>query len=132
MDKTYLIAPFLSWFVTGSVKFLLNSIKNKRFAFDLIGYGGMPSNHAAITSCMTFLIAFKDGINASSFGISLTFTFITILDAVSLRGEVGRHAVVLNKIADIDYKLRERVGHTRVEIAVGILVGFIVALMLVY
>ncbi|GIU67347.1 hypothetical protein PsB1_1501 [Candidatus Phycosocius spiralis] len=53
-----------------------------------------------------------------------------MLDANSLRRKVGKHAVAINKLAAgaSDYQaLRERMGHTRLEIAAGIIVGIAVA-----
>lgn len=133
MEFHYIISPFLAWLVTGIIKFILNSIKAKRFAFDLIGYGGMPSNHTAIVTSICMLIALKEGVNHPSFGVALTLAFIVVLDANSLRQQVGKHAKAINDLAknDKDFKtLRERMGHTRLEIVVGALVGSIVAILL--
>ena len=124
MDYSYLITPFLAWFICGITKFVINSIKVKRLAFDLIGYGGMPSNHSAIVSSTVSLVACKDGINSPAFGVALTLAFIVILDASSLRKQVGRHAQVINQLDNYQGdKLRERVGHTKLEILVGISLG---------
>lgn len=124
MDYSYLITPFLAWLICGLTKFLVNSIKSKRLAFDLIGYGGMPSNHSAIVSSMVSLIAFKEGIDSSAFGVSLTLAFIVILDANSLRQQIGKHAKAINEInSNGNIKLRERIGHTKLEILVGISLG---------
>ena len=124
MDYSYLITPFLAWLICGISKFVINSIKEKRLAFDLIGYGGMPSNHSAIVSSTVSLVASKDGINSPAFGVALTLAFIVILDASSLRKQVGRHAQVINQLDNYQGdKLRERVGHTKLEILVGISLG---------
>ncbi len=50
MDFSYVAAPFIAWFVTGVLKFLVNYVREKRLAVDLVGCGGMPSNHASISS----------------------------------------------------------------------------------
>ncbi|WP_312100342.1 divergent PAP2 family protein [Acinetobacter venetianus] len=131
MDYSYLITPFLAWLICGLTKFLVNSIKSKRLAFDLIGYGGMPSNHSAIVSSMVSLIAFKEGIDSSAFGVSLTLAFIVILDANSLRQQIGKHAKAINKInSNGNIKLRERIGHTKLEILAGISIGMITGLFI--
>lgn len=130
MDFSYALTPFLAWLTAGVIKFIINSFKAKQLAFGQIGYGGLPSNHSAIVSSMTALIAFKEGIDHPAFGVALTLAFIVILDANSLRRQVGKHAVVINKLAAtmLDHQtLRERMGHTRIEIAAGILVGIAVA-----
>jgi uncharacterized protein len=130
MDLSYALMPFLAWFVAGAMKFVINSIRAKQLAFGLIGYGGLPSNHSAIVSSMAALIAFKEGIAHPAFGVSITVAFIVILDANSLRRQVGKHAVAINRLtasSKAHESLRERVGHTRIEIAAGILVGIGVA-----
>lgn len=133
MDYSYLITPFLAWLICGLTKFLVNSIKSKRLAFDLIGYGGMPSNHSAIVSSMASLTAFKDGIDTPAFGVALTLAFIVILDANGLRKKMEQHAIEINKLKN--YKepiLRERIGHSKLEIIIGfflgILVGYLVSI----
>lgn len=123
MLSGYLVLPFFTWLITGSTKFLVNCIREKRLAFDLIGYGGMPSNHSAIVSAMAAYIAFKEGIYQPAFGVALTLAFIVMLDANSLRLKIGEHAKRINKICDEESALRERVGHTKPEILAGILVG---------
>ena len=121
MTYAYLITPFFSWFITGIFKFLINSLRNRRLAFDLIGYGGMPSNHSAIVSSMTILVFLKEGVSSPAFGVALTLSFIVLLDANNLRKQIEKHAVSLNTIGN--FNLRERVGHSKAEIGVGCLVG---------
>lgn len=130
MDFSYAVTPFMAWLIAGTLKFIINSIRAKQLAFGLIGYGGLPSNHSAIVSSMAALIATKEGIGHPAFGAALTLAFIVMLDANSLRRQVGQHAVAINKLAAgrSDHQaLRERVGHTRLEIASGIAVGIVVA-----
>ncbi|TFZ49024.1 divergent PAP2 family protein [Serratia proteamaculans] len=129
MDYSYALTPFLAWLVAGVSKFIINSIKARQLAFGLIGYGGLPSNHSAIVSSMAALIALKEGIGHPDFGVAITLAFIVMLDANSLRRQVGKHAVAINKLADGSnhQSLRERMGHTRMEIAAGIAVGIAVA-----
>ena len=129
-DYVYLITPFLAWLVAGSLKFLINCIRAKRLAFDLIGYGGLPSNHSAIVSSIAALIAFREGIDTAAFGVAIALAFIVILDANSLRRQVGKHAAAINLINHkgnlSDIILRERMGHTRIEIVAGIFVGIFI------
>ena len=129
-DFSYLLTPFLAWLVAGILKFLINSLSARRLAFDLIGYGGFPSNHSAIVSSMATLIAFNEGIESPAFGVAITLAFIVILDASSLRRQVGKHAVAINKLNGLKSGsplfLRERVGHSRLEIFAGIVLGILV------
>lgn len=130
MDWSYLVTPFLAWLVAGILKFLINSIRAGKLAFGLIGYGGLPSNHSAIVSSTAALIAMKAGMDQPSFGVALTLAFIVMLDANSLRRQVGRHAEAINRFGSGDpayVALRERMGHTRIEILAGVAVGIAVA-----
>ena len=115
MDFSYALTPFLAWLIAGISKFLINSIKTKQLAFALIGYGGLPSNHSAIVSSTVALIALKEGIAHPAFGVAITLAFIVMLDANSLRRQIGKHAAVINKLAlgtSEHQALRERMGHT--------------------
>ena len=127
MDIKYIITPFIAWFICGGTKFLINCIKERRLAFDLIGYGGMPSNHSAIVSSMAALIGFTEGIESASFGVALTLVLIVTMDANSLRKKVEQHAIEINKIKNYQHPiLRERIGHSKLEILSGILLGTVI------
>lgn len=123
-DYSYALTPFVAWLLAGCSKFAINSLRAKRLAFDLIGYGGMPSNHSAIVSSMAVLIALKEGIADPAFGVAVTLAFIVLLDASSLRRQVGLHAQAINLLsAEQAPPLRERMGHSRAEILAGLLLG---------
>ncbi|MBI3187631.1 MAG: divergent PAP2 family protein [Gammaproteobacteria bacterium] len=132
MDILYVLTPFVAWFVAGVLKFTINSVKAKQLAFGLVGYGGLPSNHSAIVSSMATLIALKEGMDHPAFGVAITLAFIVMLDANSLRRQIGKHAVEINKLtatATDRISLRERIGHSRIEIGAGVIVGMGVAFL---
>ena len=126
MDLAYLVTPLLTWITVGPIKFLINSIKARKWAFNLVGNGGFPSNHSAVVSSMATLIALREGIGHPAFGVAVTLCFIVIIDANSLRQHFGRQAAAINRLAKdaTDHKwLRERMGHTVIEICGGLLTG---------
>lgn len=125
MDLSYLITPFFAWLVAGCAKFAINTLRAKRLAFDLIGYGGMPSNHSSIVSSAAAIIAFNEGLQEPALVVALALAFIVILDASSLRQQVGKHAKAINVLNKdkVEKPLRERMGHTRLEILAGIVTG---------
>ncbi|HTQ99262.1 MAG TPA: divergent PAP2 family protein [Candidatus Acidoferrum sp.] len=130
MDYGYLLTPLLGWFAAGTIKFLINSVRSRRLAFDLIGYGGMPSTHSAVVTGTTVLIALREGIGHPAFAAAFTLLFIVILDASSLRRQVGHHAAAINTLLQDQphhAPLRERMGHSKLEIVAGIVVGIAVA-----
>lgn len=122
MEFGYCITPFVAWFFTGIIKFITNSIREKQFAFKNVGYGGFPSNHTSIVTSMASLIGFQNGIDNPIFGLAITFAFIVMLDANSLRRQIGKQAQAINHI-DKSAQLRERIGHTKWELVGGIFVG---------
>jgi len=129
LDLAYLVTPLITWITVGPIKFLINSIKARQWAFNLVGNGGFPSNHSAVVSSMATLIALREGIGHPAFGVAVTLCFIVIIDANSLRQHVGRQAAAINRLADgkPEHKtLRERMGHTVVEIIGGLCTGVII------
>lgn len=132
MDISYIITPFIAWFIAGSSKFAINSMKAKSAAFKQIGYGGFPSNHTTIVTSIAWLIAIKEGLESPALGVAIALSFVVILDATSLRMKVAAHAKRLNTMTPEEPPLRERVGHTPIEILGGILAGLCTALLINY
>ncbi|WP_081942196.1 divergent PAP2 family protein [Spirochaeta lutea] len=65
---------------------------------------------------------------SAAFSVSAVFSLIVIYDAYRLRGEVQKHAQVLNRLrATLELKdeavLNEMVGHSLAEILWGIVYG---------
>ena len=125
MDLGYAIAPFAAWLIAGTTKFVINSVKAGQLAFGQIGYGGLPSNHSAIVSSAVAIVALKDGISHPAFGVAVALAFVVMLDANSLRKQIGLHAEAINRLNEGSHEapLRERMGHSRLEISAGVLVG---------
>lgn len=135
MDIAYLVTPLLTWVTVGPIKFLINSVRARQWAFNLVGNGGFPSNHSAVVSSMATLIALREGIGHPAFGVAVTLCFIVIIDANSLRQHVGKQAAAINRLAKDredsgHHWLRERMGHTLIEIGgglcTGVAMGFII------
>ena len=126
IDFAYLVTPFVTWLVVGPIKFFINSARQRRWAFNLVGNGGFPSNHSAVVTSMATLIALREGMGSGAFGVAVTLAFIVMIDANSLRQHVGRQAAAINRLAAGTAEhahLRERMGHTLLEIGGGICTG---------
>ena len=126
MHYAYIATPLAAWLAAGCLKFAVNCLRERRLAFDLIGYGGLPSNHSAIVSSMCTLIALREGLQSPALGVAVTLAFIVLLDATSLRKHIGRQAAAINKLGQETEglpSLRERMGHTPLEVACGLAVG---------
>ena len=78
------------------------------------------------------------GFQSILFLMALILAFITMFDAASVRRNVGRQAILLNKIVDEFYergqvpekRLKELLGHTPVEVFAGAFLGIFVAILL--
>ena len=125
----YVAVPFVAWLIAGFLKFIINSFKNKRVAVDLVGYGGMPSNHSSIVSSVATLIGCTEGVDSPVFGLAITLVFIVIMDANGLRRAVGRHAAVINQLSGGGVVLRELMGHTKLEIMAGLFLGMLIGFL---
>lgn len=124
----YILLPFAAWIVSGSLKFLVNAVRFGGFenAKKLIGYGGLPSTHTAIISSAVFFYGFSEGFFNATFTLGLSVMMLFIMDAHNLRRKIGVHAEILNVLQD-KVKLRERMGHTWIEIFCGLIVGAVLA-----
>lgn len=134
MAFKYVLMPVLAWLAAGSLKFFVNFIRFGRQAFTLIGYGGFPSTHTTIMSSTVWLIGWEQGWESPLFGLGLTVLFIIVIDAMGLRRTIGRHAAYINRHlteqAATAKPLRERQGHSPLEIGGGLLLGAALAALL--
>lgn len=131
----FVIAPFFGWFVAGSLKFAINSVRARAPAYQQVGYGGMPSTHTTIVSTTALLIGMREGWNTAPFAVAAALAFVVMLDAVSLRGQIGAHARALNSLmsdSSTGVSMRERIGHHWTEVLAGVVVGFGCALCLAW
>lgn len=117
----YFLLPFVAWVVSGSLKFLVNQIRYGK-GKELIGYGGLPSTHTTIISSAVFFYGFNEGFLNPTFTLGLSVMLLFIMDAHNLRRKIGVHAEVLNSLQN-KIVLRERMGHTWLEIFCGLVLG---------
>lgn len=126
-----IIIPFVGLIFSQIIKFVLESIKYKRICLNrlLNGSGGMPSTHSTFVSSLTTVIYLEYGVYSSVFAIALIFSLIVIYDSMGVRYEAGKQAIVLNKIVKVvgvdknKNILKEKVGHTPIEVICGIFLG---------
>jgi len=131
------ISVCAAWLVAQTIKVILGIIKEKRFNFKwFLGTGGMPSSHAAAVSGITTAITIQYGTDSPIFTLALVLAIIVISDAQGVRRASGKQAGILNKILDDIYwkkkiqedRLRELLGHTPIEVFIGMIIGILVVL----
>jgi len=136
--KSYeiIFIPALSGVSAQIIKFFLYYIIHKKINFKrLFEMGGMPSSHTATVTSLSIVVGLKTGWTSAIFAVTVLFSFLVIYDAAGLRRSAGRQASILNKIVDEIYekgrfpeeRLAELIGHTPVEIIIGILYGIFFA-----
>jgi acid phosphatase family membrane protein YuiD len=128
----YPVLPFIAWLVSGTLKYAVNRVRHGRDARKLIGNGGFPSTHTSVVSSVTMLIGFDQGWGTPLFGLAIAVTYIIMIDAVGIRRAVGENAkrinaMVLETALANEAGLRERQGHTRLEVFGGFAVGTLLA-----
>lgn len=131
MKYKYLVIPFITLILAQIIKFLIESIQNKKINFSrlLNGNGGMPSTHTAFTMSLAFSIGINEGFDKSVFACGLIFAIIVAYDSMGLRMESGKQAVMINKlvkksgIENDNVPLKEMLGHKPLEVFAGIIFG---------
>jgi uncharacterized protein len=136
-----LITPFISAVIAQGIKMILAK-RNQAKIKDLIklSYAGMPSGHSAFVSSLVTIVALVEGVSSPFFALALAFAVIVINDALKLRQFLGRQGAVINSLIKdlkedqfLDQKyplLKERIGHTMIEVSAGILLGIAVAILI--
>ena len=124
------------------IKTVLYAFINRTIDFRrLVGDGGMPSAHSSTVCCMATTAGITCGIDSPIFAIAVIFAFVTMRDALGVRRQAGKHAVVLNQLIEIfdptnellpEQRLKEFVGHTPMQVLIGALWGIIMAGILNY
>jgi acid phosphatase family membrane protein YuiD len=101
----------------------------------LIETGGMPSSHSALVTGTAAGVGLQLGFNDPVFALASTIAFIVMYDASGIRRSAGLIAAKVNQISKensnelfSETTLKESLGHTKIEVLVGSLLGPIVAL----
>ena len=124
------LATLVAWFGAQLVKLAVHTARTRRIELTVLWCpGGMPSSHSAAAVAMTLSVLFTEGTSAL-FVVSAFAAALVIYDALTLRRAVGAQGQILNKLIK-ERKFRPELGHKPAEVAVGIALGAIVALLFV-
>ena len=105
----------------------------------LVETGGMPSSHSALLTGTTAGIGWQLGFDNPLFALAATMCFVVLYDASGVRRAAGITAARVNGLPDglwdakgegaaVLKPLKENLGHTRLEVFVGSVIGPAVAL----
>ena len=94
----------------------------------------MPSAHTSMSCALATSIGLLNGFSSVEFTIAIVFASVVMFDAQSVRKAAGEQAKLLNQIIDellnehnFSEKLKELLGHTRLEVLGGVFSGIIAA-----
>lgn len=142
ITNPFLITSLASWFVAQLMKTIIYAIINKKIDLRwMFSDGAMPSAHSATVCSLAAISGLVSGFNSFPFACTTILAVIVCHDAMGVRRETGKQAVVLNELIkafDVlgaenlpeDVKLKEFVGHTPVQVLAGILVGVVNAFLM--
>ena len=129
-------SPALAWFIAQSIKMSVHGWRTREIDFHFfVSTGGMPSAHSAAVSALATSVGIRSGLDSPVFALASIFALIVMFDAQSVRRAAGQQARLLNQIvAELfkahhfsTQKLAELLGHTRLEVGAGALLGIGVA-----
>ncbi|WP_320677101.1 divergent PAP2 family protein [Prochlorococcus sp. MIT 1300] len=95
----------------------------------LLETGGMPSSHSALVTGTAAGVGLELGFSHPAFAIASTVAFVVMYDASGIRRAAGVTAARVNLISSeinkefAESQLKENLGHSRLEVFVGSLVG---------
>lgn len=138
LTNPFLMTGLISWLIAQILKTVIHfAIYRKLEVERLFGDGGMPSGHSATVSSVCTMCGLFYGLGSVEFAISAILAIIVCHDAMGVRRETGRQAVILNELLKTFESghtpdLKELVGHTPLQVLMGILIGIANALWLYY
>jgi uncharacterized protein len=131
-------AGFCAWLGAQFCKMLVGYTRTRRLDFwYLVSTGGMPSAHSALVTGLATSIGLREGFGSPLGVLAIAFAALVMFDASTVRRAAGQQARLLNEILDelfhahhlSDRKLKELLGHTRLEVFMGLILGILTALL---
>lgn len=131
-------AAVFAWTLAQAIKTVYFFARTRRINFALfVSTGGMPSAHSAFVAALATSVGLRVGTADPLFAVTLAFALVVMFDAQSVRRAAGQQARILNQIVDELFKTRrvaerrlvELLGHTRLEVFFGMILGILVAML---
>lgn len=139
--NVFLITGISSWLIAQVAKTIIYWIMNRKLDIHrLFGDGGMPSGHSATVVSVAVMAGLERGLGSFEFAVSTILAIVVCHDAMGVRRETGRQAVVLNELMELlsaerelqKVKLKEFVGHTPLQVSAGVLLGIANAVLMYF
>ena len=96
----------------------------------LVETGGMPSSHSALLTGTAAGLGWQLGFDDPLFALAAVMCFVVLYDASGVRRAAGLTAARVNSQAQDEAQkpLKENLGHTKLEVLVGSVIGPLIAL----
>ena len=133
-DNSVLFWSLLSCLIAQFFKIIFNFFSTGKIRFGIMfETGGMPSSHSALITGTTSGIGFQLGFDNPIFALAIALSLIVMYDASGVRKSAGIQAAAINNLTKkVDPKsqvdLKETLGHTKLEVFVGSLLGPLITL----
>lgn len=133
-----LMSAVLAWLIAQIIKIFTGLYQHDQIRLRtlLFSTGGMPSSHCASVIALAVAAAIRYGLGSPYFAIAGVLSVIVMIDASGVRYETGKQSKFLNRIAKeifsgdpetMNMGFKELVGHTPLQVFMGVLLGIGVA-----
>ena len=125
----------IAWISAQIAKYVIDGLRHRGWSLRtmLFGSGGMPSSHTAFVTALAVSAGIREGFDSTAFAVCFVMLFVVMTDAIGVRRETGRQGSAINLLMDwftqetdpeVESKdLKERMGHSPLEVLVGFLWG---------
>ena len=133
-NNSVLFWSLLSCLLAQFFKIIFNFFSTGEIRFGIMfETGGMPSSHSALITGAASGIGCELGFDSPVFALSVAIALVVMYDASGVRKSAGIQAAEINNLSKkLDPKsevnLKETLGHTKVEVLVGSLLGPLITL----
>ena len=129
ISNPYLLTGLGAWFLAQLLKTIIYGIINKEIRWErLVGDG-----HSATVTSVAMMAGLRCGWGSFEFALAGILAIIVCHDAMGVRRETGKHAILINELVQAfeklyddelpEQKLKTFVGHTPVQVLAGIALG---------
>lgn len=141
ITNPFLLTGVSSWLMAQILKCIIYGVINKKIVWErLFGDGGMPSGHSATVTSVAVITALRCGPGSAEFAIAAILAIVVCHDAMGVRLETGKQAVVINELLKLfetmseeelpEERLKTFVGHTPIQVFAGVILGLVNAFVM--
>lgn len=136
IENKALVIPIVAWIIAQILKTIIQSLRDKHLNIRyLLSAGGMPSAHSALVCALATTIGILYSASSGLFASSVVLAVVVMYDATGVRQAVDKQSAVLNHLLDnfpktqreFEFILRQLVGHTRLQVVMGAILGIFLA-----